>query len=122
CHALSWIVSFCHGETGGEKKKRLSGREVVKPAPLEKQDMVDIRYSEKRKIPAGTHRRCAGGDRNNKGAGFSALDVTVLFQVVHEMLRRVGPYRHPVQFPVPPGEIRHILLVGAFAVEPAALT
>lgn len=53
--------------TGGEKKKRLSGREVVKPAPLEKQDMVDIRYSEKRKIPTGTE---AGGDRNNKGAGF----------------------------------------------------
>ena len=64
----------------------------------------------------------AGGDRNNKGAGFSALDVTVLFQVIHEMLRRVGPHRHPVQFPVPPGEIHHVLPVGAPAVKPAALT
>ena len=64
----------------------------------------------------------AGGDRNNKGAGFSTRDVTVLFQVVHEMLRRVGPHRHPVQFPVPPGEIHHVLPVGAPAVKPAALT
>ena len=40
----------------------------------------------------------------------------------HEMLRRVGPHRHPVQFPVPPGEIHHVLPVGAPAVKPAALT
>ena len=38
------------------------------------------------------------------------------------MLRRVGPHRHPVQFPVPPGEIHHVLPVGAPAVKPAALT
>ena len=57
-----------------------------------------------------------------KGAGFSARDVTVLFQVVHEMLRRVSPHRHPVQFPVPPGEIHHVLPVGAPAVKPTALT
>ena len=57
-----------------------------------------------------------------KGTGFSAPDVTVLFQVVHEMLRGVGPHRHPVQFPVPPGEIHHVLPVGAPAVKPAALT
>ena len=43
-------------------------------------------------------------------------------RVVHEMLRRVGPHRHPVQFPVPPGEIHHVLPVGAPAVKPAALT
>ena len=43
-----------------------------------------------------------------KGTGFSAPDVTVLFQVVHELLRGVGSHRHPVQFPVPPGEIHHV--------------
>ena len=57
-----------------------------------------------------------------KGTGFSAPDVTVLFQVVHELLRGVGSHRHPVQFPVPPGEIHHVLPVGAPAVKPAALT
>jgi len=51
---LSWIVSFCHGGKGSEKKKGFPKREVVKSAPLEKQDMADIRNSEKRKILAGT--------------------------------------------------------------------
>ena len=57
-----------------------------------------------------------------KGTGFSVLDVTVLFQVAHEVLRRVGPHRHLVQFPIPPEEIHHVLLIGAPAVKPAALT
>ena len=74
----------------------------------------------KKKIPTGDE--WTGRERNNKGTGLSTLDVTVLFQVVHEMLRRVGPHRHPVQFPVPPGEIHHVLLIGAPAVKPAALT
>ena len=74
----------------------------------------------KKKIPTGDE--WTGRERNNKGTGLSALDVTVLFQVVHEMLRRIGPHRHPVQFPVPPGEIHHVLPVGAPAVKPAALT
>ena len=55
-----------------------------------------------------------------KGTGFSAPDVTVLFQVVHELLRGVGSHRHPVQFTS--GEIHYVLLVGASAVKPAALT
>ena len=62
------------------------------------------------------------GNVTIKERALSTLDVTVLFQVVHEMLRRVGPHRHPVQFPVPPGEIHHVLLVAAPAVKPAALT
>ena len=62
------------------------------------------------------------GNVTIKERALSTLDVTVLFQVVHEMLRRVGPHRHPVQFPVPTGEIYHVLLVGALAVKPAALT
>ena len=62
------------------------------------------------------------GNVTIKERALSTLDVTVLFQVVHEMLRRVGPHRHPVQFPVPPGEIHHVLPVGAPAVKPAALT
>ena len=62
------------------------------------------------------------GNVTIKERALSTLDVTVLFQVVHEMLRRVGPHRHPVQFPVPPGEIHHVLLIGAPAVKPAALT
>ena len=74
----------------------------------------------KKKIPTGDE--WTGRERNNKGTGLSTLAVTVLFQVVHEMLRRVGPHRHPVQFPVPPGEIHHVLPVGAPAVKPAALT
>ena len=53
-----------------------------------------------------------------KGTGFSAPDVTVLFQVVHELLRGVGSHRHPV----PSGEIHYVLLVGASAVKPAAFT
>lgn len=62
------------------------------------------------------------GNVTIKERALSTLDVTVLFQVVHEMLRRVGPHRHPVQFPVPPGEIHHVLPVGTPAVKPAALT
>ena len=62
------------------------------------------------------------GNVTIKERALSTLDVTVLFQVVHEMLRRVGPHRHPVQFPVPPGEIHHVLPVGALAVKPATLT
>ena len=62
------------------------------------------------------------GNVTIKERALSTLDVTVLFQVVHEMLRRVGPHRHPVQFTVPPGEIHHVLPVGAPAVKPAALT
>ena len=59
---------------------------------------------------------------NNKGAGRSALDVAVLFQVVHEIPGRVGPHPHPVQFMVPAREVHHVLLIGAFAVKPATLT
>ena len=77
---------------------------------------------EKEKSPPEVKRPQTGRECNNKGTDCSALDVTVLFQVVHEMLRRVGPHRHPVQFPVPPGEIHHVLPVGAPAVKPAALT
>ena len=62
------------------------------------------------------------GNVTIKERALSTLDVTVLFQVVHEMLRRVGPHRHPVQFMVTVGEIHHVLLVGALAVKPAALT
>jgi hypothetical protein len=76
----------------------------------------------KEKSPPEVKRPQTGRECNNKGTDCSALDVTVLFQVVHEMLRRIGPHRHPVQFPVPPGEIHHVLPVGAPAVKPAALT
>ena len=62
------------------------------------------------------------GNVTIKERALSTLDVTVLFQVVHEMLRRVGPHRHPVQFMVTVGEIHHVLLIGAPAVKPAALT
>ena len=62
------------------------------------------------------------GNVTIKERALSTLDVTVLFQVVHEMLRRVGPHRHPVQFMVTVGEIHHVLLIGAPAVQPAALT
>ena len=62
------------------------------------------------------------GNVTIKERALSTLDVTVLFQVVHEMLRRVGPYRHPMQFVIPLGEIHHVLPVGTLAVKPAALT
>jgi len=93
----------------------------VKPASLWKTGYGGHPVPWKKKKSPPAHFK-TGGDRNNKGAGFSTLDITVLFQVVHEMLRRVGPHRHPVQFPVPPGEIHHVLPVGAPAVKPAALT
>ncbi len=48
------------------------------------------------------------GNVTIKERALSTLDVTVLFQVVHEMLRRVGPHRHPVQFMVTVGEIHHV--------------
>jgi len=54
----------------------------------------------KEKSPPEVKRPQTGRECNNKGTDCSALDVTVLFQVVHEMLRRVGPHRHPVQFPM----------------------
>jgi len=56
------------------------------------------------------------GNVTIKERALSTLDVTVLFQVVHEMLRRVGPHRHPVQFMVTVGEIHHVLLIGAPAL------
>lgn len=40
--------------------------------------MADIRYREKEKSPPAHFK--ADGDRNNKGAGFSTRDVTVLFR------------------------------------------
>ena len=92
----------------------------MKPASG-KQDTAEIRYREKRKKSPPEMNEPAG-NVTIKERALSTLDVTVLFQVVHEMLRRVGPHRHPVQFPVPPGEIHHVLLVGALAVKPAALT
>ena len=92
----------------------------MKPASG-KQDTAEIRYREKRKKSPPEMNEPAG-NVTIKERALSTLDVTVLFQVVHEMLRRVGPHRHPVQFPVPPGEIHHVLPVGAPAVKPAALT
>ena len=92
----------------------------MKPASG-KQDTAEIRYREKRKKSPPEMNEPAG-NVTIKERALSTLDVTVLFQVVHEMLRRVGPHRHPVQFPVPPGEIHHVLLIGAPAVKPAALT
>ena len=90
--------------------------------PLENLKDGCVTTMKKEKSPPEVKRPQTGRECNNKGTDCSALDVTVLFQVVHEMLRRVGPHRHPVQFPVPPGEIHHVLLVGAPAVKPAALT
>ncbi|EXY33514.1 hypothetical protein M080_4182 [Bacteroides fragilis str. 3397 T10] len=51
---MSWIVSFCHGGRGGEKKKGFPEGSRGASLPWGKQDMADIRYREKRKIPAGT--------------------------------------------------------------------
>ena len=90
--------------------------------PLENLKDGCVTAMKKEKSPPEVKRPQTGRECNNKGTDCSALDVTVLFQVVHEMLRRVGPHRHPVQFPVPPGEIHHVLPVGAPAVKPAALT
>ena len=90
--------------------------------PLENLKDGCVTTMKKEKSPPEVKRPQTGRECNNKGTDCSALDVTVLFQVVHEMLRRVGPHRHPVQFPVPPGEIHHVLPVGAPAVKPAALT
>ena len=90
--------------------------------PLENLKDGCVTAMKKEKSPPEVKRPQTGRECNNKGTDCSALDVTVLFQVVHEMLRRVGPHRHPVQFPVPPGEIHHVLLIGAPAVKPAALT
>ena len=90
--------------------------------PLENLKDGCVTAMKKEKSPPEVKRPQTGRECNNKGTDCSALDVTVLFQVVHEMLRGVGPHRHPVQFPVPPGEIHHVLPVGAPAVKPAALT
>ena len=106
------------GEGAVKRKKCFPEGSREASPPLENRIRGTSDTVKKEKSPPAS----AGGDRNNKGAGFSALDVTVLFQVIHEMLRRVGPHRHPVQFPVPPGEIHHVLPVGAPAVKPAALT
>ena len=81
--------------------------------PLENLKDGCVTAMKKEKSPPEVKRPQTGRECNNKGTDCSALDVTVLFQVVHEMLRRVGPHRHPVQFPVPPGEIHHVLPVGA---------
>ena len=86
-----------------------------------KQDTTEIRYCEKRKKSPPEMNEPVG-NVTIKERALSTLDVTVLFQVVHEMLRRVGPHRHPVQFMVTVGEIHHVLLIGAPAVKPAALT
>ena len=108
-------------EEGAVKRKKAFPKGVVEPASLGENRIWRTSGTVKKEKSPPAHFK-ADGDRNNKGAGFSIRDVTVLFQVVHEMLRRVGPHRHPVQFPVPPGEIHHVLPVGAPAVKPAALT
>ena len=106
-----------------KRKKMLSRRESwSQPPSLENRIRRTSDTVKKEKSPPEVKRPQTGRECNNKGTDCSALDVTVLFQVVHEMLRRVGPHRHPVQFPVPPGEIHHVLPVGAPAVKPAALT
>ena len=101
-----------------KRKKMLSQRESWSQIPSLENRIRRTSDTVKRK---NLHTK-TGGNRNNKGADFSTRDVTVLFQVVHEMLRRVGPHRHSVQFLIPSGEIYHVLLVGAPAVKPAALT
>ena len=108
---------------GAVKRKKgfPEGRREASP-PLENRIRRISGTVEKEKSPPEVKRPQTGRECKNKGTDCSALDVTVLFQVVHEMLRRVGPHRHPVQFPVPPGEIHHVLPVGAPAVKPAALT
>ena len=104
----------------GKEKYSVAGR-FSRP-PLENLKDGCVTAMKKEKSPPEVKRPQTGRECNNKGTDCSALYVTVLFQVVHEMLRRVGPHRHPVQFPVPPGEIHHVLPVGAPAVKPAALT
>ena len=110
-------------EEGAVKRKKCfpEGSREASP-PLENRIRGTSDTVKKEKSPPEVKRPQTGRECNNKGTDCSALDVTVLFQVVHEMLRRVGPHRHPVQFPVPPGEIHHVLPVGAPAVKPAALT
>ena len=102
------------------EKNSVAGR--FSRLPLENLKDGCVTAMKKEKSPPEVKRSQTGRECNNKGTDCSALDVTVLFQVVHEMLRRVGPYRHPVQFVIPLGEIHHVLPVGAFAVKPAALT
>ena len=94
---------------GAVKRKKAFPKGVVEPASLGENRIWRTSGTVKKEKSPPAHFK-ADGDRNNKGAGFSTRDVTVLFQVVHEMLRRVGPHRHPMQFPVPPGEIYHVLL------------
>ena len=106
---------------GAVKRKKAFPKGVVEPASLGENRIRRTSGTVKKEKSPPAHFK-ADGDRNNKGAGFSTRDVTVLFQVVHEMLWRVGSHRHPVQFPVPSGEIHYVLLVGASAVKPAAFT
>jgi len=40
CHALSWIVGFCHGKEGGERKKDF-GKGVGIHASHEKTDVAE---------------------------------------------------------------------------------
>lgn len=57
--------------------------------PLENLKDGCVTTMKKEKSPPEVKRPQTGRECNNKGTDCSALDVTVLFQVVHEMLRRV---------------------------------
>ena len=58
--------------------------------PLENLKDGCVTAMKKEKSPPEVKRPQTGRECNNKGTDCSALDVTVLFQVVHEMLRRVA--------------------------------
>ena len=53
----------------------------------------------------------------------SSINSDEIISILKEEIENFdSAHRHPVQFPVPPGEIHHVLPVGAPAVKPAALT
>ena len=81
----------------GKEKYSVAGR-FSRP-PLENLKDGCVTAMKKEKSPPEVKRPQTGRECKNKGTDCSALDVTVLFQVVHEMLRRVGPHRHPRAVP-----------------------
>jgi hypothetical protein len=57
--------------------------------PLENLKDGCVTAMKKEKSPPEVKRPQTSRECNNKGTGRSTLDVTVLFQVVHEMFRRI---------------------------------
>ena len=106
----------------GKEKYSVAGR-FSRP-PLENLKDGCVTAMKKEKSPPEVKRPQTGRECNNKGTDCSALDVTVLFQVVHEMLRRTNSEGPEAAILPPSAKIPDLVffIIGISNVSKASLT